>query len=174
MAKRTIWVLYRPAAGCDWRPIEVSSDENGSTLAALQALVGGYIERVPVDHLAPVPANLDIWVNEDGIGLGMSPNLPPVPGLDAKTGKPCGLVTSLVVGPAVATVADPETGETLGIESLMSLVPSAEGDVALLLEVAAEILDGLFSGKPCRLRGEPEPEPEAPRVAPGAPGDTFV
>jgi hypothetical protein len=48
-----------------WRLVSVEMREDGG-LAALQALVGGYIEPWPVR----VPG-LTIYVNEDGIALGL-------------------------------------------------------------------------------------------------------
>jgi hypothetical protein len=48
------------------------------SLEAMKALVGGYLELVRLEvMLAPAgkPALLDLWCNEDGIGLGLRPNV---------------------------------------------------------------------------------------------------
>jgi len=38
------------------------------SLAAMQAAVGGYVERVHLEH------GMALWVNEDGLALGLAPN----------------------------------------------------------------------------------------------------
>lgn len=52
------------------RIAEVEKDENGSYLHGLQSLVGGNIEQFPVLY-GDQPV---LYVNEDGIGLGLKPN----------------------------------------------------------------------------------------------------
>ena len=61
-------VIVAPGA----KPKVLEVDGKQTTLAALQALVGGYIERVPTEMLEPA---LDCWVNEEGLLDGLPPNL---------------------------------------------------------------------------------------------------
>lgn len=51
---------------------EIAPDERGGHLAGMQAIVGGYIECV---HLGdPACPGLELWCNEDGMGIGLPHN----------------------------------------------------------------------------------------------------
>jgi hypothetical protein len=76
-----------------WGPWETDWEQRDvdASLEGLQALVGGYIERVP---MAPAVPGVNVWVNEDGLSLGLS-----VTARWVYAGRPAGTL----VGPVVIT-----------------------------------------------------------------------
>lgn len=102
----------------DPRPIDIQSDENGSTLKALQQLVGGYIE--PFDVI--FGETITLYVNEEGAYTQPPNRLVIANRRMAETGylsqfdytRPVreGEPYTLLHGPIVALGYDPETGET--------------------------------------------------------------
>ena len=86
--------------------------ELANTLEAMQATVGGYIECVRVD-------DLDVWLNEDGLGLSLPFNRT-VDGLP-------------IVGP-IFVAASNEDGDTLGLSDVQ-----VERALALLSAPKSEV-----------------------------------
>ena len=78
--------------------------EGDDTLTALQTLVEGYVQPVPTDP-AKTGFSGDVWVNEDGLYQPtFSVNL-----------LASGFAGQRLVGPAVITRFDAETGKTIGL-----------------------------------------------------------
>lgn len=55
------------------RRITLDQDAGGSTLRAMQDVVGGFIEAAPIDTIADQPVS--VYVNEEGLLIGLPPNL---------------------------------------------------------------------------------------------------
>lgn len=81
---------------------EVQWDTTDGTLQHLQRAVGGLVDVV---GLAP---NLDMWVNDEGLALGMEVNH-----LATVAAQVCGKFRQPYAGPAVFTGGADENGETL-------------------------------------------------------------
>lgn len=82
--KRLPAVIISGPSESDWEERDVDA-----SLAGLQALVGGYIERVP---MAPAIPGVNVWVNEDGLSRGLAPVA-----LWSYAGRPAGTLVGTVV-----------------------------------------------------------------------------
>lgn len=94
----------------------VTTIEN--TLEAMQSVVGGYIERIPVSFIITGTPDVDLWVNEEGLLINLPFNR-------VVAGTP-------VVGPILVTSSD-EEGETTGlsdeqVELTLAILSNAQGD----------------------------------------------
>jgi hypothetical protein len=89
--------------------VELTPDDDGSSLAQLQALVGGYIQALPIPEFVPGSDHATAYVNEEG---KFDPDCPPnmratdffVPGIGLFAG-------DYIAGACVLLGFDPEVGE---------------------------------------------------------------
>jgi hypothetical protein len=58
-----------------YRPGQPSTVDEVADFKAIQKLCGGYIERVFLEFGPGSRRWIELWCNEDGIGLGLTPNL---------------------------------------------------------------------------------------------------
>ena len=103
-AARTLWVLYAPFALAKFRPLLLTCNLKGHALESLQALVGGYIEKVTV-KVPSTGVELDFWVNENGLDYGFPEPRP----VDTHRG-----FVQHLYGPVVVAAFD-EEGGTIGV-----------------------------------------------------------
>jgi len=94
----------------------VNQEDDQTSLACLQELVGGLIENV-----APNALGCDAWVNEEGLVYGLEINL---------VGS--FVLGRQIVGPVVLADYDREDGETLSVPAL--IVNTLERDGLLIEE----------------------------------------
>jgi hypothetical protein len=69
----TIKALVIPSEGPLFE-VELTPDDDGSSLAQLQALVGGYIQALPIPEFVPGSDHATAYVNEEG---KFDPDCPP-------------------------------------------------------------------------------------------------
>lgn len=101
------------------RPAEIREIDN--TFQAMQAVVGGHLECLPIW------SGHDLWINEEGKLLGLEPNRL------LSTGRCDGSAWDVV---GTLFVADNEDGETVSL--------SVEAAEALVIELNAGANDGLL------------------------------